>query len=60
MKTRYDPAAGLFIDSGIIVLMVAWLFVGPYLTNDPVANAAHFAGLAAGIALGYPFRRLLR
>ena len=60
MKTRYDPGAGLFLDSGTIMLMVAWLFVGPYLTNDPVANSAHFAGLAAGIALGYPLRRLLQ
>ncbi|HEX4144662.1 MAG TPA: rhomboid family intramembrane serine protease [Pirellulales bacterium] len=60
MKTRYDPGAGLFLDSSIIFLMVAWLFVGPYLTSDPVANAAHFAGLGAGIVLGYPMRRLLR
>ncbi len=60
MKSRYDPAAGLFLDSTTIILMIAWLFLASRISSEPVANTAHFAGLAAGIALGYPWRRLLR
>jgi GlpG protein len=60
MKSRYDPASGLFLDSTTIVLMVVWLFLASSISNEPVANTAHFAGFAAGIALGYPFSRLLR
>jgi len=62
MKGRYDPSAGLMLDQGTVFLMVAWLFVAPYLSGPDhrVANYAHFAGLAAGIALGYPLRLLRR
>ena len=61
MKSRYDPAAGLFLDSTTIVLMVAWLFLCPWMVGDvAIANGGHFGGFAAGIALGYPFSRLLR
>ena len=59
MKSRYDPAAGLFLDSTTIVLMVAWLFLASRVSNQPVANTSHFVGLAAGVAFGYPIRRLL-
>ena len=31
MKTRYDPGAGLFLDSRTIMLMMAWLFLALYL-----------------------------
>ena len=54
MKSRYDPAAGLFLDSTTIVLMVVWLFLASRISDEPVANTAHFVGLAAGVALGYP------
>ena len=60
MKTRYDPGAGLFLDSGTIIMMVAWLFLAAGISNQTVATAAHVGGLVAGIALGFPFLRLLR
>jgi len=59
MKARYDPGAGLFVDSRTVFLMMAWLFLCTRILES-VANGAHVGGLIAGIALGYPFRRLLR
>ena len=59
MKARYDPGAGLFLDSRTVFLMMAWLFLCTRFVES-VANGAHVGGLIAGIALGYPFRRLLK
>jgi GlpG protein len=59
MKARYDPGAGLFLDSRTVLLMMVWLFLCTRVVES-VANGAHIGGLIAGIALGYPLRRLLR
>jgi GlpG protein len=59
MKARYDPGAGLFLDSRTVLLMMVWLLLCTRFVES-VANGAHIGGLIAGIALGYPFRRLLR
>jgi GlpG protein len=60
MKSRFDPGAGLFVDSGTVMLMVAWLFLCFSGVVGPVANGAHLGGLITGVALGFPFSRLLR
>lgn len=53
MKSRFDPASGIYIDPGTVFLMMA-SFVLCYLgTFGNVANTAHGVGLGVGMALGY-------
>ncbi len=66
MKSRYDPAAGLSISPGTVVLMVGWLvlcMVGPMDATNNVANMAHGVGLGVGVVAGiapYLWRRMRR
>lgn len=58
MKTRFQPELGLFIDRTNIIIMVGWLFlcmtpVIRIFIPHGVANAAHVAGLLAGMIIGY-------
>jgi len=53
MRSRFDPASGLFMDSRTVTLMILWFllcFTGMF---GPIANAAHGVGLVLGAALGY-------
>lgn len=53
MKSEFDPAAGIAIPRSSVIMML--VFVGLCMTTDllPIANAAHLAGLATGMLLGY-------
>lgn len=54
MKSEFDPAAGIVIPRSSVMIML--VFVGLCMTTDligPIANAAHVAGLATGMLLGY-------
>jgi GlpG protein len=53
MKSRFDPASGLYMDKQTVIWMVGWFFL--CLTNamGPVANYAHGAGLVAGMIWGF-------
>jgi GlpG protein len=59
MKSRFDRGAGIYIDPGTVFMMVAWLVLCYTGTFGSVANTAHSAGLAVGMAIGY-FPLLMR
>lgn len=50
MKSKYDPASGLFIDQGTLQFMLFWLVICFFIGG--IANGAHLSGLAIGILLG--------
>jgi GlpG protein len=57
MKSRYDTSSGLTITPGLVVILMAWLFVGlsGFLEQSGVrvANGAHVGGLLVGMLIGY-------
>jgi GlpG protein len=53
MKTLFDPAAGIAISRGTITFFIVWFFLCFLGLMGPIANTAHGAGLAVGIAIGY-------
>jgi GlpG protein len=53
MKMQFDPRSGFFLDTGTIVVVIAWLFLCMAGVIPNVANTAHVAGLLTGMAMGY-------
>jgi GlpG protein len=61
MKARFDPGLGLMMSQNTVVILLGWFFLcllGPYFDLlapliGHVANMAHAAGLAVGLAVGY-------
>jgi rhomboid protease GlpG len=53
MKVVYDRSSELYISPGNILLMVFWLILCMTGLIGPIANAAHLAGLAVGMVVGY-------
>ncbi len=53
MKGRYDPRSGLWLQKNTIVMMVLWYLACLVGLVPNVANAAHTAGFAIGIAWGF-------
>jgi GlpG protein len=63
MKSRYDRSAGMFMPRETVTLMIAWFFLCMTGAVGPIANAAHVAGFAVGVAVGYApvwWRRVTR
>lgn len=58
MKSKYDPASGLFIDQSTLQFMLFWLVICFFMTS--IANGAHLSGLAIGILLGTSRFRFMR
>jgi GlpG protein len=56
MKSRFDPAVGLYIDRGTVVILVAYLllgFAGVLNAGDVrIANWVHGAGFVTGVVIG--------
>ncbi len=52
MKSDYDAEADMKVPSDMIVQMILWLFLCMSGVIGPIANAAHVAGLFAGILIG--------
>jgi len=63
MKGKYDPASGLGLHKNTILMMVGWYLACLVGIIPHVANAAHTAGFAGGIAWGFltslKFRQIL-
>ena len=53
MKMKFEPHLGLGIGSQGLLIMMVWLVVCAVGLIPNVANAAHVAGLAVGVAAGY-------
>ena len=53
MKGRYDPSAGLFLHQHTVVMMIGWFLLCLFEVIPGIANGAHAAGLAIGVAWGY-------
>lgn len=51
MKSFYEPEQGLFIHPNNVNIMLLWLVLCMTGVVGPIANAAHFVGLMAGVAL---------
>lgn len=52
MKARFDPRAGFFMPPSTVMILIAWFFLCMTGLIGNVANVAHGAGLAVGIAVG--------
>src|SRR6266853_1206833 len=53
MKSRFDPASGLFLQKQTVVMMIVWFFLCLSGVIGNVANAAHGAGLVTGMCWGF-------
>lgn len=53
IRGRFDPGSGLYLHRTIVIWMMIWFVVCLTGVIGNVANAAHAAGLATGIAWGF-------
>jgi GlpG protein len=53
MRGKYDPASGLGLSPGTVVILLVWLALGLFGAVERVANGAHAAGLLVGLIIGY-------
>ena len=52
MKGVYQPEQGMAVHPNTVNIMLLWLVLCMTGMIGPVANAAHFVGLAVGMAFG--------
>lgn len=53
MQGRYNPAFGLALHRSTVIMMLVWFALCWTGLLGPIANWAHTAGLALGVAWGY-------
>jgi GlpG protein len=53
MKTMFEPSSGLHVSGVNVMLLIFWFFLCLSGWVGLIANAAHGAGLVAGVAIGY-------
>jgi GlpG protein len=53
MKSRFQPYQGLRIPDQMVGLMLGWLVICSLGWVGPIANAAHWGGLIAGMVMGF-------
>ena len=52
MKGLYEPEQGMIIHPNTVNIMLGWLVLCMTGLLGPIANAAHFVGMAVGMVLG--------
>ncbi len=52
MKGLYEPEQGMTVHPNNVNIMLGWLVLCMTGMLGPIGNAAHFVGLAVGVALG--------
>jgi GlpG protein len=52
MKGLYEPEQGMILHPNSVTIMLLWLVLCMTGFVGPIANAAHFIGLAVGVAFG--------
>lgn len=52
MKSKFDPASGMYIHPQNIAFMIGWFFLCMTGWVGDIGNAAHTVGLAVGLAVG--------
>lgn len=52
LRSRFDPGSGLWMDRGTVIWMIVWFFLCMTGFVGNIANVAHGAGLALGMAWG--------
>lgn len=57
MQGRFNPAFGMALHQTTVIMMLAWYVLCWTGFLGPIANWAHTAGLAIGVAWGYLDRR---
>ncbi len=60
IRGRYDPASGLSLNPTVVTMMIVWFLLCLTGLVGHVANAAHGAGLAAGMIWGFISAKLRR
>ncbi len=58
MQGKFNPASQLSLEPQTVTLMIVWFFLCVSGVMGPVANMAHGAGLAVGVAWGFLAARL--
>ncbi len=53
MRSRFVPESGLYISPNNVMLMLLWFVLCLTGAVGPIANAAHWSGLVAGMVVGY-------
>ena len=53
MRSKFDPAAGLFLHPHTVAMMLIWFFLGLANVIPGIANGSHAFGLALGVAWGF-------
>ncbi len=53
MQGRFNPASGLALHKNTVVMMLVWYVICWTGLVGPIANWAHTAGLAIGVAWGF-------
>ena len=51
MKSHFDPAAGFFMPTSTVLMMMVWFGLCVAGTVGPIANTVHTVGLAVGVLI---------